>query len=162
MKGSCCEIVPDIWINCDLTYFYHPSLVIPPATQELQETWLWSLGWEDPLEEEMAAHSSVLAWRLPWTEEPGELQSMGSQRVIHNWSNLARIHFYNTFPSYFGAEYSATILLIRPQICNIIFYNRVEASFLSCGWSNFGFFVHNFEKLLSALSVIYSLILVKF
>ena len=43
-----------------------------------------SLGWEDLLEEEMANHSSILAWRIPWTEEPGRLQSMGSQRVGHN------------------------------------------------------------------------------
>ena len=48
------------------------------------ETRVQSLGWEDPLEEEMAAHSSILAWRIPWTEEPGGLQSMGSQGVRHN------------------------------------------------------------------------------
>ena len=45
------------------------------------ETWVRSLGQEDPLEKEMATHSSILAWRIPWTEEPGGLQSMGSQRV---------------------------------------------------------------------------------
>ena len=45
----------------------------------VQETWVQFLGWEDPLEEETATHSSVLAWRIPWTEEPGRLQSMGSQ-----------------------------------------------------------------------------------
>ena len=50
----------------------------------MQETWVRSLGWEDPLEEGMATHSSVLAWRNPWTEEPGMLQSMGSQRSAHN------------------------------------------------------------------------------
>ena len=50
----------------------------------MQETWVQSLGWEDPLEEEMATHSSSLAWRIPWTEEPGVLQSMGSQRVGHD------------------------------------------------------------------------------
>ena len=44
----------------------------------MQETWVQSLGWDDPLENEMAAHSSLLAWRIPWTEEPGRLQSMGS------------------------------------------------------------------------------------
>ena len=49
----------------------------------MQETWVRFLGWEDPLEEGMAAHSSILAWRIPWTEEPGGLQSMGSQRVRH-------------------------------------------------------------------------------
>ena len=50
----------------------------------MQETWVRSLGREDPLEKEMATHSSFLAWRIPWTEEPGGLQSMGSQRVRHN------------------------------------------------------------------------------
>ena len=48
------------------------------------ETWVQSLGWEDPLEEGMASHSSILAWRISWTEEPGRLQSMGLQRVGHN------------------------------------------------------------------------------
>ena len=46
---------------------------------EMQETWVQPLGWEDPLEKGMVTHSSILAWRTPWTEEPGGLQSMGSQ-----------------------------------------------------------------------------------
>ena len=46
--------------------------------------WVQSLGWEDPLEEEMATHSGILAWEIPWTEEPGGLQSVGSQRVTHD------------------------------------------------------------------------------
>ena len=50
----------------------------------MQETQVQSLGWEDPLEKEMATHSSILAWRIPWTEEPGRLQSTGSQRVGHD------------------------------------------------------------------------------
>ena len=50
----------------------------------VQETWVPSLGWEDPLEKEMATHSSTLAWKIPWTVEPGGLQSMGSQRVGHS------------------------------------------------------------------------------
>ena len=50
----------------------------------LQETWVQSLGWEYPLEKEKATHFSILAWRIPWTEEPSGLQSMGSQRVGHN------------------------------------------------------------------------------
>ena len=50
----------------------------------MQETRVRSLGWEDPLEEEMATHSSILAWKIPWTEEPGRLQSTGSQRVGHD------------------------------------------------------------------------------
>ena len=58
--------------------------------QETQETWVPSLGWEDPLEEEVATHSSVLAYKIPWKAEPCGLQSTGSQRVGHNWSTLAR------------------------------------------------------------------------
>ena len=53
----------------------------PPAVQEM---WVQSLGQEDPLEEGVATHSSLLAWRIPWTEEPDGLQSMGSQRVRHD------------------------------------------------------------------------------
>ena len=50
----------------------------------MRETWVQSLGQEDPLEKEMATHSSILAWKIPWTEEPGRLQSMESQRVGHD------------------------------------------------------------------------------
>ena len=50
----------------------------------MQETWVQSLGREDPLEEEMATHCSILAWKIPWTEEPGWLQSMGLHRVGHD------------------------------------------------------------------------------
>ena len=53
----------------------------PPA---MWETWVRSLGWEDPMEEGMATHSSILAWRVPWTEEAGRLQCMGSQRIKHD------------------------------------------------------------------------------
>ena len=51
----------------------------PPAVQETQETWVPTLGWEDPLDEGMATHSSILAWRIPWTEKPDGLQCMGLQ-----------------------------------------------------------------------------------
>ena len=50
----------------------------------VQETWVQSLGWEDPLEKEMATQSSIRAWEIPWTEEPGGLQSLGLQRVGHH------------------------------------------------------------------------------
>ena len=50
-----------------------------------RETWVWSLDWQDPLKNGMVTHSSVLAWRIPWTEEPSRLQSMGSQTVRHDW-----------------------------------------------------------------------------
>ena len=54
--------------------------------QEMQETRVQSLGQEDPLEEGMATHSNILAWEIPWTKEPGGLQSMGSQRIGHDWA----------------------------------------------------------------------------
>ena len=58
---------------------------------EVQETQMWFLSWKDPLEEEMATRSSIFAWRIPWTEEPGRLQPMGPQRVGHNWAWWAAV-----------------------------------------------------------------------
>ena len=69
----------------------HVSLVKnPPANAGDIRDARWTLHWEDPLEEGMATHSSILAWRTPWTEEPGGLQSIGLQRVGHNWSDTAQ------------------------------------------------------------------------
>ena len=58
----------------------------------MQETPVRSLGWEDPLEKEIETHSSTLAWRIPWREEPGRLQSMGSRRVRHDFSFTSNLH----------------------------------------------------------------------
>ena len=68
----------------------------PPAMQEPQETGICSLNRENPLEEEMATHSKSLAWRIPWTEEPGGLQSIGLQRVRHAWRDWACTHLRDT------------------------------------------------------------------
>ena len=61
----------------------------------------WSLDWGDPLEEEIAAHSSILGWKIPWTEEPGRLQSMASQRIRHDWAcmQMASIAYLLSLPS---------------------------------------------------------------
>ena len=76
---------PGEGIGYPLQYSWTPLMVQivknPPA---MWETWVRSLGWEDPLEKGTATHSSILAWRIPRTEESGGLQSMGSQRVGHN------------------------------------------------------------------------------
>ena len=74
------------------------SVVKNLSVQETQKT-IWSLGQEDPLEEEMAAHSSNLVWEIPWTEEPGRLQSVGLQRVGHDWAHthLVNAQYYVTF-----------------------------------------------------------------
>ena len=71
------------------------SLVAQATVKNLlakQETQVWSLDQEDPLEKGMAPHSSILAWRISWTEEPGKLQSTGSQRVRHDWATNTHIH----------------------------------------------------------------------
>ena len=67
--------------------------------QETQETWVLSVGQEDPLEEEMATHSRILAWRILWTEEPGGLQSMGSQRVGHTLATEHAEKLYHSLPA---------------------------------------------------------------
>ena len=68
-------------------------LVNPPTMQEME---VLSLGWEDHLKKEMATHFNILAWKIPWTEEPGRLQSMGSQRVGHDWTTS--LSFFLSFP----------------------------------------------------------------
>ena len=68
-------------------YLKHGASLVAQRLKHLPGMWetqVQSLGWEDPLEKEMATHSSILAWRIAWREEPGRLQSMGSQRVGHD------------------------------------------------------------------------------
>ena len=71
----------------DVHYRWHGASLVAQRVKRLSamlETRVWSLGQEDPLEKEMATHPSILAWRIPWTEEPGRLQTIGSQRVRHD------------------------------------------------------------------------------
>ena len=70
-----------------MLYVGGPAVENLTAMQEIPETQVQSLGWEGPLEEKMAIQSSILAWKIPWTEEPNRLQSMGLQRVRHDWAH---------------------------------------------------------------------------
>ena len=86
---SCCflkspDMLPPLGLS---SYFLWASLVAQRLKHlpTMWETWVQSLGWEGPLEKEMVTHSRILAWRIPWTEEPGGLQSTGSQRVRRGW-----------------------------------------------------------------------------
>ena len=72
----------------------------------VRETRVRSLGWEDPLEEEMATRSSTLAWKIPWTEEPGRLQSMGSQRVGHDFTFTFTFIIYNRLSTLLNSSHS--------------------------------------------------------
>ena len=78
-----------------LCYLHRASLVAQTAKNlpAIQKAHVQSLGWEDSLEKEMAIHLTILAWRIPWTEESGGLQSMGSQRIQHEWVILTSFHF---------------------------------------------------------------------
>ena len=82
-RVSASFIMLHLWICATL---FKASLVAQMVKHlpTVWETWVRFLGREDPLEKEMAIHSSILAWKIPWMEEPGRLQSMGSQRVGHN------------------------------------------------------------------------------
>ena len=98
-----CPRVGHDWSNLAAAIIsVRPSL----ATPAMQETWVWSLRGQDTLEKEMATHSSILAWEMPWTEEPGRIQSMGSQRVGHNLAPkqqqqmLALVFFSNAKPCF--------------------------------------------------------------
>ena len=84
---------------------------------------VWSLGWEDPLKEHVATHSSILAWRIPWTEEPGGLPSTGSQRVGHDWSDLVRAHTHTHTP--FTLALTGKLV----QITKIVFHRLAHVSF---------------------------------
>ena len=94
-----------------------------------RETWVQSLGQEDLLEKEMATHSSILAWKIPWTEEPGRLQSVGLQRVRHDWATslLPRAHicqsglWLNTIPRlYWCKDTEAKVLAINFNLEEIL------------------------------------------
>ena len=84
------------------TSFYPSISPVAQAVKRLpamQETWVQSLGQEDPLEKDMATHSSILAWRIPWTEEPARLQSMRSQKIRHDW--MTSLHFTSPYIRHF-------------------------------------------------------------
>ena len=81
------QLIPNLCLPLRLRYVSQRLKRLPP----MRETWVRSLGWEDPLEKEMATHSSILAWRSPWMEEPGRLQSTGSQRVGHDWATSSHL-----------------------------------------------------------------------
>ena len=90
--------------------------------------WVGSLGWEDPLEKEMATHASTLAWKIPWTEEPGRLgrlQSMGSQRVGHELSDFAFTFYGITATS---SKRTYTIMLHLPRLLLLVTLTLSQAT----------------------------------
>ena len=96
------------------------------------ETWVWSPGWEDTLEKEMATHSSILAWRIPWTEEPSGLQSTGSQRVRHDWADFT--FTFNGYKVSFRILIGHLCLLSKEITIQVLwqFFNWVFFLLVSC------------------------------
>ena len=93
-------------------YKYNWASLVAQTVKNLpvmQETWVWSLVQEDPLEKEMATHSIILAWRSPWTKQPGGLQSMGLHRVRHDWVTNTFTHFATSL------LWSEVVLLSFPE-----------------------------------------------
>ena len=132
------------YIKCNYCLFWVPLVAqMVKRLSTTQETWVWSLGWEDPLEKEMAIHSSTVAWKIPWTEEPGRLQSMGSQRVGHDWGTslsisgpeklcfLALIHGARLFPTH------PYLLMTTLQSWRKVLEGQVEGSYFRVSFSNF-------------------------
>ena len=91
----------------------------------VQETWIQSQGQEDPLEKEMATHSNILAWRISRTEEPDGLQSIGLQRVGHNWSNLAHREWSVCVWVYFWIIFCSTDIIVNLCQCNSVLISEV-------------------------------------
>ena len=90
----------------------------------MQETWVRSLSQEDLLEKEMTTHSNTLAWKIPWMEEPGRLQSMGLQRVRHDWAtSFSLFHFSVMFRLYFSMGFLRSMDSINLCLCQIVITN---------------------------------------
>ena len=100
------------------------TIKCPPA---MRETRVWSLGWEDPLEKEMATHSSILAWRIPWIEDPDRLQSMGSQRVGHDWMTSLSLSLYCSISS---SNYCfLAFIQVSQETSKVVWYSRLLKNF---------------------------------
>ena len=150
------------WIRTSL-HFTWASLVAQRVKYlpAVQETWVWTLGREDPLEKGMATHSSILAWRSPWMEEPGRLQSTGSQRVRHDWSTSLHFTYRNLWtdihtchirfftysirkrwPRYLYKNMEIFILHIWKYMCQ---YSHVKYGILYYIWNRAIHFLHKYE-----------------
>ena len=112
------EFWSTIWVLC-------ASLVAQMVKNlpTLQETWVQSLGWEDPLEKWMPTHSNILAWRIPWTKEPGGLQSLASQRVRHNWATKwahTCTHTHTPTPTPTHTHTQVWVLYLSPNLFQLL------------------------------------------
>ena len=153
-----------LWLK-ELTCTLNISLVAQMVKNlpAMQETEVWSLGWEDPLEKGVAIHSSILAWRIPWTEEPGGLQSMGSQRVTQDWAMFTYFFIWPPHPSSPVWNSPASNSLLRwpiqsPSLGSI----TMEDPWLSLNSTVMCFWILNFHTALLEQKVFHFIELIKF
>ena len=99
-----------IYLNLHIYLICNKIIMIVKNLPAMQETQVWTLGQEDLLEKEMTTHSSILAWRIPWTEKPGRLQSLGSQRARHCWTANTHTHTHTHTHKLKGILLQSTIL----------------------------------------------------
>ena len=134
LRTTVISLLEGIWSNIPVWGASQMILVIKnlPAKQEIQ---VWSLGQEDPLEKETPTHSSILGWEIPWTKEPGRLQSMGTQRVRHDWPHT-QISLWRRACSVPGSWKNTVFhnLLTLGQLCTRPIVT-VTLSFSLLGWT---------------------------
>ena len=112
--------------------------------RETWEPWVWSLGWEDPLKDGMATYSILLSWRITWTEKPGGIQFIGSQKVGHDWSDLVcmcdslffkcTMSFYTFDPSHMTFLLSSMTFSFSPPTLSTSSWFKVQLKILLCSF----------------------------
>ena len=124
----------------------------------MQETGVRSLGWEDPLEKGMATQPSILAWRISWTEQPGGLQSMGSQSVRHNWvTTTFTFHFLFLFFYYFNEHFNVMYFFTETSSPFFFFFICFKRICNCCGSI---FMIAALKSLLGSPNIRFTLVLV--
>ena len=137
---------------CGSICWTSPGAQVVKNVPAMQETWVWSLGQEDPLGKGMATHSSIIAWKIPWTEEPGGLQSIGLHRVTHDWSSLARTH------PHCWALYSVPLIcfsILSAISCYLDYCSFILLSIFSSLWVMFSCFFTCLVTFYSIIDIVY-------
>ena len=137
---------------CGSVCWTSPGAQVVKNVPAMQETWVWSLGQEDPLGKGMATHSSIIAWEIPWTEEPGGLQSIGLHRVTHDWSSLARTH------PHCWALYSVPLIcfsILSAISCYLDYCSFILLSIFSSLWVMFSCFFTCLITFYSIIDIVY-------
>ena len=101
--------------HCPHNLPFHELAQMAKRLPAMRETWVLSLGWEDPLEKEMTTHSNTVAWKIPWIEDPGRLQSMWLQRVRHDWATSLSSFFFHESPPRSTSPDMITLSLLFPS-----------------------------------------------